>query len=112
MSEENGADVALKVAGQEMNIRNVKSLNTVATLACLLGVCILLVWFFEHKVDAKAQSVSEAVERREDRKEMVSALKEMAAQERERTIQQKITNCLIERSGAPRTVNDCERQAR
>ena len=37
MSEErNGADFGLKIAGQELNVKNVKSLNTILTA---LGLC-------------------------------------------------------------------------
>lgn len=53
MSEENGSDVALEVAGQKVNLRNVKSLNTLATVACLMGVIFLLYFYWEHKAEDK-----------------------------------------------------------
>lgn len=34
-----GADVAVKIAGQEVNLKNIKSLNTLATVATLMVVC-------------------------------------------------------------------------
>ena len=39
----NGSDVALEIGGQKLNFRNVKSLNTIATVITLFGVC-LLIW--------------------------------------------------------------------
>jgi hypothetical protein len=56
MSEEkqNGADVDLKIAGQEVKLKNVKSLNTILTLIAAVGVCFGTYLLVEHKADAKS----------------------------------------------------------
>lgn len=73
----NGADVSVKVAGQEVNLRNVKSLNTIATIATLIVVCAALPYAYSHVQDTK-----------ESGKELVNALKEMTQTAREQ-------NCLM-----------------
>ena len=51
--EQNGADVAVKVAGQEINLRNVKSLNTLLTASCAFGIGLLLWIAFTDRNDVK-----------------------------------------------------------
>lgn len=79
MSEEqgNGADVDLSIAGQRINLKNVKSLNTLATVATLILVCVLGYAVYAH-----------AGETRDASKDLVGALKEMTQAAREQ-------NCLI-----------------
>lgn len=79
MTEEqtNGADVDLSIAGQRINLKNVKSLNTLATVATLILVCVLGYAFYAH-----------AGETRDASKDLVGALKEMTQAAREQ-------NCLI-----------------
>lgn len=73
----NGADVGLKLAGQEINLKNVKSLNTLATVATLILVCVLGYAFYAH-----------AGETRDASKELTGALRDMTQAAREQ-------NCLI-----------------
>lgn len=79
MAEEqtNGSDVDLSIAGQRINLKNVKSLNTLATVATLILVCVLGYAFYSH-----------AGETRDASKDLVGALKEMTQAAREQ-------NCLI-----------------
>lgn len=77
MAETNGADVELDIAGQKVNFKNIKSLNTGATLATLILVSVLGYAFYVHAGETKDQS-----------KELVSALKEMTQAAREQ-------NCLM-----------------
>jgi hypothetical protein len=60
MSEErNGADISAKIAGQEINVKNVKSLNTILTLATLLvgvGMATLL-WTHADGADKTSQAL-------------------------------------------------------
>ena len=101
MSEEkNGADVAVKIAGQEFNVRNVKSLNTLATVATLV-ICVCgftIGWFL---IDAHATSTT----KRDDT--LISVLKEQA-------IAQRVTNCLMATPQDQREskLPTCERIAR
>lgn len=52
----NGADVDLKVAGQEIRLKNVKSLNTILTLGAFVAACFAAYLLFDHKADAKANA--------------------------------------------------------
>ena len=94
-----GADVAVKIAGQEFNLRNIKSLNTLATVTNLIGVCLIGYMLFIHQVDAKdgvkevaaelkAANKEAAIERREASKQQADLLKELGRAAREQ-------NCLI-----------------
>lgn len=74
--ETNGADVAVNAFGVKANIKNVKSLNTICTIAVLVGVCVVGTVLYAH-----------ATETREAGKELVGALKEMTQVVRE-------ANCL------------------
>lgn len=76
-----GADVALKIAGQEFNVRNVKSLNTGATLFCA-GMLILLCYGgYVHTQESKdiGQTFAQAL------KEQTLAIKEQTQASREQT---------------------------
>jgi hypothetical protein len=76
VSEEatSGSDIALKVAGQEINVKNVKSLNTVLTAFGAAGAIFGAYLVHAHTLDAKEGS-----------KELASALKEVAQASREQT---------------------------
>lgn len=84
MSQEgNGADIAVEVAGQKVNLRNVKSLNTAATLLTLFIVGLLAYAFYLHSEDAKASG-----------KEFIGALKEQTVAIREGTAAQREATCM------------------
>jgi type VI protein secretion system component VasK len=76
MSEEAGADVALKLAGQEINVRNVKSLNTVATLTSLIILVLIAYGGWVHVVEAKDNGKEIAKELKESNKQVADSLKE------------------------------------
>lgn len=96
--ENNGADVAVEVAGQKINLRNVKSLNTLATVATLILVASAIgvgyVMAAGHVADTKEAS-----------KELVTALKEMTQAAREQ-------NCLISLPQDRRDPELCRRLSR
>lgn len=94
MSEPNGADVEVEVAGQKVNLRNVKSLNTLATVLTLVIVCVLGYAFYVHAGETKDQS-----------KDLVNALKEMTQAAREQ-------NCLISMPIDRRDPELCRRLSR
>ena len=103
MSEENGADVSVNVAGQQINLRNVKSLNTLATVATLI-ICILIGYVvFEHKTDARAEGV--ALAQRDA--QLSNAIREMASSNR-------VLACLMATKQDDREAKlaQCERIAR
>lgn len=51
--EVGGADIGVKIAGQEINVRNVKSLNTIATIVTMIIVVGLGVGFYFHEANAQ-----------------------------------------------------------
>ena len=111
MSEENGADVAVKIAGQEVNLRNIKSLNTLATVATLIIViCGFTIGWNLLDAHAKGGEKKEAA--------LVSALQELAKSHREasrdQVKEQRMLNCLIvaDQKDRRRAYEDCERIAR
>ena len=73
----NGADVDLKIAGQEVRLKNIKSLNTLATVGTFIAVVLIGYAIYVHAGESKEAS-----------KELVQALKEMTRAAREQ-------NCLI-----------------
>lgn len=91
---ETGADVAIKVAGQEFNVKNVKSLNTLLTLGTFVAVVMLGYAFWMHAADTKDAS-----------RELVQALKEGTQAAREQ-------NCLISMPQERRDPELCRRIAR
>lgn len=111
VEQESGADVALKVAGQEINVRNVKSLNTGMTIATfIVVVCAAVIgWqmFDAHAKDAK-----------ENGTQLVAALRELAKAHREtsgaQVREQRMLNCLIvaDQKDRRRAWEDCERITR
>ena len=63
MTEEaGGADVSMKVAGQELNIRNVKSLNTVVTILNFFAFCVLAVFIYFADVNAQKNNGNDSAE--------------------------------------------------
>ena len=111
MSEENGADVAVKVAGQEVTLRNVKSLNTLATVATLIIViCGFTIGWNLLDAHAKGGEKKEAA--------LVSALQELAKSHRDasrdQVKEQRMLNCLIvaDQKDRRRAYEDCERISR
>lgn len=79
-----GADVALEIAGQKVNFKNVKSLNTGATLfSC--GLLILLCYaFWAHSEDTKTAQAA-----------FIGAVKEQTSAIKEQTTAQREQNCLM-----------------
>lgn len=71
-----GADIAVKVAGQEFNVRNVKSLNTIATVTSLIVVCTLGVFLYFHEATAQQDKAQTAATLAKSNAEIASALKE------------------------------------
>lgn len=82
--QQSGADVDLKFAGQEVKLKNVKSLNTILTLiaAGAASFCVYLV--FQHQAEAKEAGIS-----------FVGALKEQTRAIQEQTAVQREGNCLL-----------------
>ena len=74
--DNNGADVAVEIAGQKVNLRNVKSLNTLATIATLILASLLSYMLFMHQTEAKDQAKEIAKELKEANKEIATTLKE------------------------------------
>lgn len=81
------ADVALKVAGQEVNVRNIKSVNTIATVLTLIVVCTggVLIW---------KEINMHTTQAREDSKEFVAALREQTVVMKDQVQAQRESNCL------------------
>lgn len=100
MSEENGADVNLEVGGQKIAVRNVKSLNTLATVATLIMVICMAVIGYQ-MLDAHAQHSVKNTDT------LISVLKEQA-------VAQRVTNCLMATVQEQREAKlaTCERIAR
>ena len=107
MADENGADVSLKVAGQEVNLRNVKSLNTIATLITMFGVGLLAMVVYNHDSVAQTaqknvveatkeanQSIVKALKELNDQN--VAALKELTVEQKRATFQLTVSNCMNE----------------
>lgn len=86
MSEEqpNGADVDLKLAGQEVKLRNVKSLNTILTLVAAVAASFGVYLLIQHQAEAKEAGQS-----------FVGALKEQTKAIQEQTAVQREGNCLL-----------------
>ena len=100
MNEETGADVNVKVAGQEIAIKNVKSLNTLATVAGLVvSICGFTIGWFIFEAHAKG------TEKRDET--LITVLKDL-------TTVQRVTNCLTATPEAQREAKlaQCERIAR
>lgn len=78
---DNGADVDLKLGGQEISVKNVKSLNTLLTAATFIALVCggFMLW---QVVDAHAKSADKLNDA------LISTLKEL-------TISQRVTNCLM-----------------
>lgn len=93
--ETNGADVEVSLAGQTARIKNVKSLNTIVTIAVLVVVVAIGVVVYGH-----------AAETRDAGKELVQALKDVTQVVRE-------ANCLNSLPPEKRPDPDyCRRAAR
>lgn len=75
------ADLNLKVAGQEVNIRNIKSVNTILTTGAFIAACFGVYLLMQHQVEAKqgANAFMEAL------KEHTSAIRAQTAASREQT---------------------------
>jgi hypothetical protein len=87
MNQENGADVALEVGGQKLNVRNVKSLNTIATVVTMFLAGLILYIIFTHQQESK-----------QDNRDLSSAMREQTTVIREQ-------NCLVKFPEAERRAN-------
>lgn len=80
---EQSADVELNIAGQRLNVRNVKSLNTTLT-AIILGLTCGVLWMlYEHRQENRSMSV-----------EFTAAIRENAKSQREQTAAIREQTCL------------------
>lgn len=79
-TDERGADVALKFMGNEVNVKNVKSLNTFATIMSLVGTCCIGVFLYFHEATAQSQRSELAATLKESQKVIADTLKESNAQ--------------------------------
>ena len=114
MAEESGgADVSMKVAGQEFNIRNVKSLNTIVTCLNFFAFCVLAVFIYFADVNAQKNNGNDTVEHKaivhsieKSSAAMVQAIKELQAVQstaasrqdalsEKQAAAQRETNCLL-----------------
>lgn len=83
-SNQNGSDVALEVAGQKLNLRNIKSLNAIATIVGMFVGLLVLYILFTHQQDAK-----------EGYREFVVAIKEQTTAIRDGTAAQREQTCIL-----------------
>ena len=74
--DDRGADVALKVAGQEFNVRNVKSLNTILTAATLFIVCLIATILWMREVGAQNDKANAKLKEQNEHAAIVDAIKE------------------------------------
>lgn len=90
----NGADVDLSIAGQQVKLKNIKSLNTLATVTTL--ICVILIGYvvWMHTNDDK-----------EAKKELSMAIRELTQSAREQ-------NCLISMPIDQRNPDICRRISR
>jgi len=113
MSEENGfgADVEANIAGQQIRVRNVKSLNTLATVATLI-ICICGFAIGYQMFDAHAKDTKETTNA------VVAALKDLTKVHREngkeQVKEQRTLRCVMgsEQKDRRRAEDDCERNFR
>lgn len=77
------ADVDLKLAGQEIRLRNVKNLNTLLTLIGAIAACFAVYLLMQHQVEAKDAGMN-----------FVAALKEQTRAIQENTAVQREGMCL------------------
>lgn len=83
MAEEQVSELDAQIAGQKFSIKSA-SLNTIATVATLLGVILLGYVLWQHKVDAKDQGDS-----------LNKAINAMIQAQQDATSAHRETNCLI-----------------
>jgi cytochrome c-type biogenesis protein CcmH/NrfG len=101
-NERNGADVSVKVAGQELNVRNVKSLNTILTalsFAVLIGIGVLM---WTHVVAEDQSNKAILTEIKEQNKAVLQAQKNSA-------YFACLQACLLEQPTDRRNSTPCER---
>lgn len=70
------ADVSLKFAGQEVNVKNVKSLNTIATICTLIATCTIGVFIYFHEAGAQADKAQVANTLSKSNSDIAGALKD------------------------------------
>lgn len=80
-----GADVELELGGQKVNVRNVKSVNTILTFLSTLGIGVLCYAFWTHLEDSRSAGAAfvGAI------KEQTSAIKDGTQAQREATCYQR-----------------------
>lgn len=83
MDKEQSADVELNLAGQRLNVRNIRSLNTIMT-AIILGLSLALFWLlYEIRLENRAM-----------KNEFTAAIKDNAKSQREQTAAIREQTCL------------------
>lgn len=90
MSEEKepSADLSFKIAGQEANVRNIKSLNTIATVCTLFGVLMIIYILWTHQEESRAEF-------RQSKAEFVNAMKEQTTAIRDGSSAQREQTCML-----------------
>ena len=99
MAGETG-ELEAEIAGQKLSLKNV-SLNTIATVATLVVVCVLAWVMWQHTADA-----------REAQSSFVAAIKEQTSAIKEQTAVAREQNCLISMPQASRDPDLCRRLSR
>ena len=95
----NGADMAVDAFGVKANVRNVKSLNTMATVVTMIATLVVAYVLITHNAEARdggkeiaaaliKSNEAVAAALKESNKDVSNALKDLAQQSREQ-------NCLI-----------------
>ena len=91
---ESGSDMEATIAGQQFRVRNIKSLNTLATVVTTFLASLLLYITFTHQTDTK-----------EGTHEFVKAIKEQTVAIRDGTAAQREQTCMLKFEGPERKVN-------
>lgn len=97
----NGADVNLEIAGQKVNLRNIKSLNTFLTLVAALASSFGVYLLVEHQNQSRDAS-----------RVFIEAVKEQTVVMKEQTSVAREQNCLIAMPMDRRDPEFCKRIAR
>jgi hypothetical protein len=83
MGDERVEELSAEIGGQKLSLKSV-ALNTLATVATLIGVAVLIVLATQHQTEAKDQSNA-----------FVAAIKEQTTAMKEQTAVAREQNCLM-----------------
>lgn len=119
---ENGADVGVEAFGAKVNVRNVKSLNTMLTGLTTVIVLVLAYIVFAHAADQKTgtqaivqeikeSNISAARIVKDSNDNLIRALHEFSANSKEQTRVAREQNCLLlfDQSERQRQTENCKR---